>query len=167
MLLERASLCSKPESLPPKEFTLDQVKKAVEEIFKELHRKAIANAHEIITQLRDTELLADEVYRGPATVRVEDVIPVSGIIFVANVSAITPTTVLLGWGTVLEPMYLVINTFGFGVESDTRYGVFKICVYELIKQNLVVETEGGLNLTVTLDADGVFISSDKNRLYLV
>ena len=120
-------MCSKPESLLPEEFTLDQVKKAAEEILKEQRRKAVENAREFLTQLRETELLADEVYRGPVMVRIEDdgVIPASGIIFVANVSTLEPSIVTLGLGTVFQPVYLVINTLGFGIKEDTRYGVFK------------------------------------------
>src|SRR5206468_8320854 len=123
-------------------FTLDQVKKAAEEILKERKRKAIANAHAIITFLRDTQVPPDDVYIGPAVSRVDDVIPVSGIIFVGNVSGLESCTLTLGWGTVLAPVFLVVNILGLGVNSDTRYGVFTICVYELIKQGLATESDG-------------------------
>jgi hypothetical protein len=166
LLRERSSLCSRPESLLPGEFTLDQVKKAAEEILKERKRKAIANAHAIITFLRDTQVPPDDVYIGPAVSRVDDVIPVSGIIFVGNVSGLESCTLTLGWGTVLAPVFLVVNILGLGVNSDTRYGVFKICVYELIKQGLATESDGDLNLRIYLESDRVYIGTEEINLYL-
>lgn len=97
----------------------------------------------------------------------DDVIPASSIIFVANMSTLEPCVVTLELGTVFQPLYLIINTLEFGIEADTRYGVFKICVYEVMKRDLVVESEGDLNLMITLDTDGVSIGSGKNTLYLV
>jgi hypothetical protein len=167
LLREKSQLCSNPVPLLPGEFTVEQVKRAAEELLNERRQRIIAETHEIITLLRNTELLVDEVYLGPAMIRVEDSIPVSGIIFVANVSRLEPCTFSIGWGTVLAPLYLVINTLGFGIRSDSRYGVFKICVYELIKRDLLLESEDSLTMTVILENDRICIGSEKNNLYLV
>jgi hypothetical protein len=100
-------------------------------------------------------------------VQVEDAIPVSEVIFVGNVSPLEPCHLTFGWGTVLAPVYLVVNTLGIGVRSDTRYGVFKLCVYELIKRNWAIEREGELILTLTLDNGRAYIGSkDNHRLSL-
>ena len=163
VIRERSVLCSEPDSLLPSDFTLDQVKTAADEILKQRRRQAIDHAHETIAFLRDTELLRDDVYLGPIASRVEDAIPVAEIIFVGHVSPLEPCHLTLGWGTVLAPLYLVINILGIGVKSDTRYGVFKICAYELIKRNLVVESEGDLILTLSLEADRVYIGHEDNN----
>jgi len=162
ILREKSKLCSDPDTFSPGDFTIEQLKKAGDEFIREKQRQSIEDTREIIRYLRETDLLREEVYCGPLMVRIADVIPASGVIFVANVSALTPCTIPLGWGTVLEPLYLVINVLGFGIKSDTRYGVFKICLYELLKRDLVVESEGFLNLTVTLDAEVVSIGSGEN-----
>jgi hypothetical protein len=166
LIHEKSVLCSKPETLNPRDFTRDQVKKAAEEILREKRRQATDHAHEIVTVLREIELLADEVYMGPTMVRVEDAIPVSGVIFVANVSAF-PETIKIGWGTVLSPLYLVVNILGFGIKSDARYGVFKLCVYELIKRELAVEFEDGFSMTVSLANDRVCIGGENGRSSLL
>jgi hypothetical protein len=58
LLTERSVLCSEPEPIPPNDFTEDQVKKAASEIIDTRYRNSVANAHEIIALLRDTELSA-------------------------------------------------------------------------------------------------------------
>ena len=63
-------------------------------------------------------------------------------------------------------MFLVVNILGLGVNSDTRYGVFKICVYELIKRDLLTESDGDLNLRLYLESDRVHIGTEENNLYL-
>jgi hypothetical protein len=166
LLREKANRCSSPEPMVASEFTIEQIQKAAEEVLKEHHRKFVEESHHIIRTLRETETLADEVYIGPTAIRVDDVIPVSAVIFVGNVSGLEPSTLSLGWGTVLAPFYLVINVLGMGVSSDTRYGVFKVCVYELLKQDLVKELDEGLILTLYLENDRVYIGTEKHTLYL-
>ena len=166
VLREKSELCSDLDTFSPGDFTVEQLKKAGDEFIKEKQRQSIEDTREIIKYLRETDLLIEEVYCGSLMVRTEDMIPASGVIFVANVSALTPCTIPLGWGTVLELLYLVINILGSSIESDTRYGVFKICMYELLKKDLVVESDGFLKLTVTIDSDGISIGSGKNTLFL-
>jgi hypothetical protein len=115
MLREKAIICSEPEPMPPDKFTLEQVKAAADEIIAERHQQAVSDAHEIISRLRDTEVFADDVYHGPEIERVIDVVPVSAVIFVTQIGPLISDTVKLGWGTVLEPLYLIVNVLGLGV----------------------------------------------------
>jgi hypothetical protein len=146
---------------------VEQIKKAAEEAFNDRRQKSIQRHQEIFKFLRETELLADEVDLGPAIIRVEDAIPVSGAISLAPVSRIQPCNVSLGLGTVLEPVYLVIDVLDVSNFSDSRFGVFKICMYELIKRALVAESEGNLNFTVTLENDSVYLGTGDHTLCLV
>jgi hypothetical protein len=77
-----------------------------------------------------------------------------------------PCAIQCGWGTVLEPLYLVVNILGYGISSDKRYGVFKICIYELIKRALVVESDGDLKLTLTLSKNHVYIGNAEHEVTL-
>jgi hypothetical protein len=60
-----------------------------------------------------------------------------------------------------------VNILGFGMFSDSRYGVFKICIYDLIKRDLVMESDGDLNLTLHLAGAQVYIGTGKQKLYLM
>ncbi|MEX0806162.1 MAG: hypothetical protein WD688_23005 [Candidatus Binatia bacterium] len=74
-LVERSYKCSPPDTMPPEQFTSAQIKKTAEEILRERHREAIDRAQSIINMLRDTVSPPDDVYVGPAIVRVGCVRP--------------------------------------------------------------------------------------------
>jgi hypothetical protein len=78
LLVERSYKCSIPDAMSPEQFTVDQIEKAAEEILSERHRQAIERAQSIINMLRDSVSPPDDVYVGPAMVRIEDVIPAHG-----------------------------------------------------------------------------------------
>jgi hypothetical protein len=161
--MEKSSNCSAPEPFSPANFTRIQIVQAAEEFLKERDREAVERAQNIISELRNTVVPPEEVYVGPTAIRVDDFIPASGVIIVENVSPAESVRTQFGWATVLQPLYLVINVLGHGILSDTRYGVFKMCVYELIKSELVAESEGYLCLTVTFEDNRVYIGDNKRR----
>jgi hypothetical protein len=72
----------------------------------------------------------------------------------------------LGWGTVLAPLYLVVDMLGFDIRSDFRHGVYKLCVYELLKRNIIVESDGGLNMKLRLEQNRVYVGSATNTVEL-
>jgi hypothetical protein len=166
LLREKTTLCSDPEEMDPNSFTPEQLNKAAEEILKERRREQIEEHRRMIGLMSETELLAPEVYVGPTIERVQDVIPVDGMIFVANVMRISPRTATFGWGVVFVPIYLVVNILGSSVEPDSRYGVFKICFYDLIKRKLTVESEGNLELKLHYEAGKVVIRNGAQLLPL-
>lgn len=98
---------------------------------------------------------------------IDDNIPSAEIILVANVSENEPATVTLSFATLLSPVYLVINILGItGINWNERYAVFKICVHELLKNDLVMERDGDFILTLCLENDRVYIVAEKNKRYL-
>jgi hypothetical protein len=116
--------------------------------------------------LNETELLAQEVHNGPVIERVDDFIPVGCAIFVANILRLAPLVLTFGWGAVLEPIYLVVKVLGATIAPDVRYGVFKVCFYELIKRKLTHESDGDLELKLHFELDKVVLQSGAQRLSL-
>jgi hypothetical protein len=161
VLSEPASAYGEPDEFEPDQFTKGQLSRAAEEAIKDAERALAERNRAIITQVRDTELYLNDVYIGPLVAKITDSIPASAIIMVAILDKLQPHRIELGWGAILQPLYLVVNTLGFGLEDDMRYGVFKLCVYDLIKQRFAVEDEGNLVLTLQYRAGKVFIIGER------
>ena len=166
ILKEKAEMCEPPEPMDPKEFTFTQVVKAIIEIVKIHEQKRMDEEQYLIRILQETNELEHEVYLGPEVISVEDSIPVDGIIFVVNVSGQVAPPLVIGARAVWEPAYLVINKLGMGIRTDVRYGVYKVCVYKLLKQGILQEQNGVLILNISMENDCVCLGTERHKLYL-
>lgn len=150
-----ADLFDSPEVALPSDFTPAQVLAAVNATQVEEMGLVAQQRKLSIKQLIETEVWYASAYLGSPVERVTDFIPVDATIFSVTVPRVGSCLIRLGPATVHQPVYLVIDVLdGFG---DSRHGVFRLSVYELVKLKLVLPDEADLTLTLRGFAEGVCI----------
>jgi len=164
VMLERAELFDAVDRYKPGAFTSAQIISAIMARFKEATEALEGSHREAVRQLVETEFWYECAYRGPPTERITDFIPVDAMILTALLTD-EPATLRLGPGAVLEPVYLVVDRLSPPV-SDVRHGVFRLGVYELIKQQVAEPFGGELVLTIRREGDRVWLQGSDRQIDL-
>jgi hypothetical protein len=168
ILSEEHSVCSEPEECEPIVFTSEQIIVANQEWLKIKHSEFLSRNRQLFELIRDTEHFYKDAYVGPPAARVNDFIPLDALIVIAPIVRLLDHEVKFGLAGVFSPVYLVIDVAGLGLEEDRRYGVFKLCVYDLIKKRYIVEdeNEGHLSLKMQYRDGKVYLCGAKDSLLL-
>jgi hypothetical protein len=168
VLSEERGICSKPEECEPNVFTPEQIKTATEECVRIKRSESLRRAKELFRLVHDSEQLYGEAYIGPLAERVTDYIPLDALLVIAPIRKMLDTDVTFGLAAVFAPIYLVVDVVGLNLEHDDRYGVFRLCAYELIKKNYLCEVneEGMCCMVLKYHADKVYIKGPAGPLLL-
>lgn len=166
VLSEERGSCSEPEECEPNVFTGEQIKTATEECMRIKRSESLKRLKETFRLVHDSEELYEEAYIGPLAERVTDYIPLDALLVIAPIQKMLDTDVT--FGIALAPIYLVVDVEGFGLVPDVRYGVFRLCAYDLIKKNYLCEVneEGMCGMVLKYHADKVYIKGPAGPLLL-
>lgn len=154
VLHEAAELFGDREECGLLHFSFAQVEAAMRLRFEELFSSTKKNAATLLQSMLRTEFHYQDVYHGPLCERVEDVIPVTASIATAFVSDVHE--ICRGPGATINPLFLVIDVQS-GVLSDSRYGVFKLGIYDLMKKGYIHVREDEIVVRLRASADGVYL----------
>lgn len=145
------------------DFSGEQIFAAATLKFKEHSSSTRKYGSALLQSMIHTELHYETVYHGPLCERVLDSIPVSAAI--ATVFVLAESEIRVGPGITIGPLFLVVEVHD-GALGGARYGVFKLCVYDLMKKGWVDVREDEIVLQLRAAQEGVYLHGPNRLLRL-